>query len=125
MRPVNSTCKEPVRNMNKINQIYLLLSFIFLICVFVASFSFYYSDGYLKLSNSPKNIEITNKINTQNDINKLREMTHFFHNSYIETLKNQSNSLSSTGKILTSIAVLCIILIIAIYKSKFLTSEYS
>ncbi len=111
--------------MNKINHIYLLLTFIFLVCVFVASFSFYYSNGYQNLSNSPKNIEITNKINTQNDISKLREMTHFFHNSYIETLRDQSNSLSSTGKILTSIAVLCIILIVAIYKSKFLTNRSS
>ena len=121
----STTVMRNVRNMKKINQIYLLLSFLFIMCTFLAVFNFYYSYGYKELSNSHVNIEITNKINTQNDIKNLREMAHYFHTSYMGTLKEQSDSFSSFGKILTSIAVLCVLLIAMVYKSKFLTCSSS
>ena len=92
-------------------------------CAFLAMFNFYYSIGYQNIVKSHLNIEITSQINTQEDINILREMAHYFHNSYIETLKDQSDLFSNFGKILIAIAVLCMLLIIAIYKSKFLTSS--
>ena len=87
-------------------------------CLFLAATTFYYSSGYQKLSNSHLNVEIANQINTQKDINKLRDMTHHFHNSYKETLNGLSNSFTNFGEILISIAVLCALLIVAIYKSK-------
>ena len=109
--------------MKKINQIYLLLSFVFVMCTFLAAFNFYYSNGFQELSNAHINIEITNKINTQDDINKLKDMAHYFHTSYTATLREQADSFSNFAKVLTSIAVLCAILITTIYKSEFLRSS--
>ena len=111
--------------MKKINQIYLLLSLIFVGSIFLAAACFYYSNGYKELSESHINTEITNQINSQKDINNVREIAHHYHVSYKDTLSVLSNSFSNFGEVLISIALLCLLLIVTIYKSKFLTSSSS
>ena len=100
-----------------------MLTVILLASTTLSTFYFYYSYGYQELSDSEKHKEITSIINTYKDIEKSKEMAHHFHTSYIRTLEEQSASFSNFGKILASIAILCTLLIVAIYKSKFLTKQ--
>ena len=97
-------------------QLYATLIFLILFSVAGSASCVYFSIGYNEISSYSKNEEIESKINTEDDINSVKEMAHYMHTSYKTALKEHGETYATIAKILAAISIICGLALFSTYK---------